>query len=75
MAKEKAAGRHYRTRVERLRQRIVDAPREVCVERARYLTESMAANWDLHPLTRMSMARRGSMTSQAREPGSTLEDG
>jgi len=56
LAEEKAADRHYRTRVERLRQRIVDAPREVCVERARYLTESMAANWDLHPLTRMSMA-------------------
>jgi len=56
LAKEKAAGRHYRTRVERLRQRIVDAPREVCVERARYLTQSTAANWDLHPLTRMSMA-------------------
>ena len=43
-------------RVQRLRQRIIDAPREVCVERARYLTQSMAANWDLHPLTRMSMA-------------------
>jgi len=56
LAKEKAADRQYSTRVERLRQRIVDAPREVCVERARYLTESMAANWDLHPLTRMSMA-------------------
>jgi len=56
LAKEKAADRQYGTRVEHLRQRIVDAPREVCVERARYLTESMAANWDLHPLTRMSMA-------------------
>ena len=56
LAKEKAAGRQYRSRVERLRQRITDAPREVCVERARYLTQSMAANWHLHPLTRMSMA-------------------
>jgi pyruvate formate-lyase/glycerol dehydratase family glycyl radical enzyme len=56
LAKEKAAGRQYRSRVERLRQRITDAPREVCVERARYLTQSMAANWHLHPLTRMSTA-------------------
>ena len=56
LAKERAAGRRYGTRVERLRRRIVDAPREVCVERARYLTQSMAANWNLHPLTRMSMA-------------------
>ncbi len=44
------------SRVAALRERIVDAPQEVCVERARYLTESMAANWDAHPLTRMSMA-------------------
>jgi pyruvate formate-lyase/glycerol dehydratase family glycyl radical enzyme len=56
LAKEKAVGRQYRSRIERLRQRIIDAPREVCVERARYLTQSMAANWHLHPLTRMSMA-------------------
>jgi formate C-acetyltransferase len=56
LAKEKAADRQYGSRVERLRQRIIDAPREVCVERARYLTQSMAANWHLHPLTRMSMA-------------------
>jgi formate C-acetyltransferase len=56
LAKEKAADTQYRSRVERLRQRIIDAPREVCVERARYLTQSMAANWHLHPLTRMSMA-------------------
>jgi formate C-acetyltransferase len=42
------------TRVERLRQRIIDAPREVCAERARYLTQSMRANWDLH---RSRMAR------------------
>ncbi len=44
------------TRVQRLRERIVNAPREVCIERGRYLTQSMAANWHLHPLTRMSMA-------------------
>jgi pyruvate formate-lyase/glycerol dehydratase family glycyl radical enzyme len=56
LAEEKAAGRQYGSRVERLRGRIIDAPREVCIERARYLTQSMAANWNLHPLTRMSMA-------------------
>jgi pyruvate formate-lyase/glycerol dehydratase family glycyl radical enzyme len=56
LAKEKAAKRQYGSRVQRLRQRIVDAPREVCVERARYLTQSMAANWHQHPLTRLSMA-------------------
>jgi pyruvate formate-lyase/glycerol dehydratase family glycyl radical enzyme len=56
LAKEKAADRQYGSRVQRLRQRIIDAPHEVCVERARYLTQSMAANWHLHPLTRLSMA-------------------
>jgi len=44
------------SRVERLRQRIIDAPQEVCVERARYLTRSMAENWNEHPLTRLSLA-------------------
>ncbi len=43
-------------RVERLRERILEAPRQVCVERARYLTRSMAVNWNEHPLTRMSLA-------------------
>ncbi len=43
-------------RVSRLRERIVHAPREGCVERARYLTESMSAHWEEHPLTRMSEA-------------------
>ena len=43
-------------RVSRLRERIIHAPREACVERARYLTRSMAANWDEPPLTRMSRA-------------------
>jgi len=56
LAKEKASGRRYGSRVERLRERIIDAPREVCIERARYLTQAMAANWNLPPLTRMSMA-------------------
>jgi pyruvate formate-lyase/glycerol dehydratase family glycyl radical enzyme len=55
-AEEKVADRRGSPRVQRLRQRIIDAPREVCIERARYLTQSMAANWDQHPLTRMSMA-------------------
>ena len=44
------------TRVERLRQRIIDAPQEVCAERARFLTRSMSEHWDEHPLTRISMA-------------------
>ncbi len=43
-------------RVLRLRERIIHAPREACIERARYLTQSMAAHWDAHPLTRMSTA-------------------
>lgn len=43
-------------RVSRLRQRIIEAPREACVERARYLTQSMSANWAAPPLTRMSRA-------------------
>ena len=44
------------TRIGRLRQRIIDAPQEVCVERARYLTRAMRRNWDCDPLTRMSLA-------------------
>ncbi|UCH87369.1 MAG: formate C-acetyltransferase/glycerol dehydratase family glycyl radical enzyme [Dehalococcoidia bacterium] len=56
LAKEKAADRRHGTRVQRLRARIIEAPHEVCIERARYLTQAMAANWDLHSLTRMSMA-------------------
>lgn len=43
-------------RVRRLRNRIVDAPREACAERALYLTRSMKENWDKQPLTRMSLA-------------------
>ncbi len=43
-------------RVWRLRERIVHAPREACIERARYLTESMSAHWEEHPLTRISKA-------------------
>jgi len=41
-------------RVSRLRERIVHAPREACIERARHLTESMSASWGEHPLTRIS---------------------
>lgn len=44
------------TRVDTLRWRIIDAPQEVCVERARYLTQAMKLNWNRHPLTRMSLA-------------------
>ena len=44
------------TRVNRLREQIVRAPQEVCIERARYLTQAMALHWDKHPLTRMSKA-------------------
>ncbi len=44
------------TRVGRRREAIIQAPQEVCVERARYLTESMAGNWSMHPLSRMSLA-------------------
>ncbi len=44
------------TRVDRLRWRIIDAPQEVCIERARYVTESMRLHWDEHPLRRMSFA-------------------
>ena len=45
-----------RARAERLRERVIAAPQEVCVERARYLTEAMAEHWDEDPLTRMSKA-------------------
>lgn len=44
------------TRVGRLRERIIDAPEEVCVERARYLTQSMSESWDEPAPTRMSLA-------------------
>ncbi len=44
------------TRVGRLRERIINAPQEVCVERARYLTQSMAETMGKDPLTRMSLA-------------------
>lgn len=43
------------TRVGRLRERIINAPQEICVERALYLTQSMKQHWDKDPLTRMSL--------------------
>ena len=43
------------TRVGRLREKTINAPQEICIERARYLTRSMQQNWGKHPLTRMSM--------------------
>jgi hypothetical protein len=43
-------------RVQILRDRIIDAHQEICIERARYLTRSMAAHWHEHPLIRMSYA-------------------
>jgi formate C-acetyltransferase len=45
-----------RNRVDELRWKIIDAPQEVCIERARYLTEAMKLHWDKPPLTRMSLA-------------------
>ena len=44
------------TRVGKLREKIINAPQEVCVERARYLTQSMIKHWNKDPLTRMSLA-------------------
>ncbi len=44
------------SRVARLRERIINAPQEVDVERARYLTQSMREHWDEPALTRMSKA-------------------
>ncbi|MDH7554373.1 MAG: formate C-acetyltransferase/glycerol dehydratase family glycyl radical enzyme [Spirochaetota bacterium] len=43
-------------RVNTLRWRIINAPQEVCIERARYLTQSMMHHWEKPALTRMSLA-------------------
>jgi len=43
-------------RVGRLRQKLISAPQEVCVERVRYLTQAMKENWGKDHLTRMSFA-------------------
>lgn len=43
-------------RVGRLRDRIINAPQEVCIERTRYLTQAMSEHWDENPLIRMSYA-------------------
>ncbi len=56
LATQTAVEKRQYSRVERLRERIINAPQEVSIERARLLTRSMAENWDGHPLTRMSMA-------------------
>jgi len=45
-----------KTRIGRLRERIIRAPQEVCIERARYLTEAMSRHWDRPAPTRMSLA-------------------
>ncbi|TAL36215.1 MAG: formate C-acetyltransferase/glycerol dehydratase family glycyl radical enzyme [Spirochaetes bacterium] len=45
-----------RSRVDNLRWKIIDAPQEVCIERARYVTESMRLHWDEPPLRRISFA-------------------
>lgn len=47
---------YLESRVGRLRWRIINAPMEVCIERARYLTRSMRENWERDPLERMSLA-------------------
>jgi len=44
------------SRVDTLRWKIIEAPQEVCIERARYVTDAMRLNWDKHPLTRISLA-------------------
>ena len=43
-------------RITRLRERIINAPQEVCVERARFITASMKKHWEAHPLIRMGQA-------------------
>ncbi len=43
-------------RVNTLRWRIINAPQEVCIQRARYLTQSMMQHWEKPALTRMSLA-------------------
>lgn len=43
-------------RVNTLRWRIINAPQEVCIERARYLTQSMKMHWEKPAITRMSLA-------------------
>ncbi len=43
-------------RTNRLRERIIHAPREACVERARYFTQAMKEHWNEAPATRVSKA-------------------
>jgi len=51
-----SAAAHASERVLRLRTRIIEAPREVCIERARYMTQAMREHWGEHAVTRMSLA-------------------
>ncbi len=53
------------TRVGRLREKIINAPQEICVERARYLTHAMKAHWDKDPLTRMSLGLENILTNMS----------
>jgi formate C-acetyltransferase len=41
--------------VNNLRWMIINAPQEVCIERARYLTQSMMKHWDKPAMTRISL--------------------
>jgi formate C-acetyltransferase len=54
-----AAATYYQTapsRVNRLRERIIFAPQEICIQRARYLTQAMEKHWHEPALRRMSLA-------------------
>jgi len=54
-----AASMYYQmesSRVNRLRERIILAPQEICIQRARYLTQAMAKHWEELALRRMSLA-------------------
>jgi formate C-acetyltransferase len=44
------------SRVNRLRERIILAPQQVCIQRARYLTQAMTKHWEEPALRRMSLA-------------------
>lgn len=47
---------HPRSRTEQLRQRILSAPYEICIERARYYTQAYRATEGLHPALRSAKA-------------------
>ncbi len=56
LSQEAQAQKNAGRRVWRLREAIIDAPQEVSIERARFLTRSMKQNWDKPAVVRMSMA-------------------